>query len=211
MQVRAWMTLMLPVLFMAGPAWSDSDGYYCVGRDYLAYQFGLAAPPIASHHLYVIRFGGEQGISEPSIIELPQFQVQGMLCAESTVELEAYDGLYVVQLDSRRRPISYEMTRWERQLIRGRNTPSLGGYGFFIKGLEPERKFLMRDTSGHEFSIQIEPSVLMPEKCETEITSRLLELDIQGSIVRERAIFKGKAYFGDCGTDNDSDLTAHPQ
>ena len=26
----------------AGVAYADSDGYYCIGRGYLAYQFGMA-------------------------------------------------------------------------------------------------------------------------------------------------------------------------
>ncbi len=64
----------------ATPVWADSDGYYCIGRDYIAYQFGFAPPPIAQHRLYIIRVGGAAGIGEPAMFELPQFQVHGLLC-----------------------------------------------------------------------------------------------------------------------------------
>ncbi len=55
-----------------GTAYADSDGYYCIGRGYLAYQFGLAAPPTRPHRLTVIRFGDVSGIQPPAVLELPQ-------------------------------------------------------------------------------------------------------------------------------------------
>jgi hypothetical protein len=57
---------------MSGTAYADSDGYYCVGHGYIAYQFGFAAPPVGPHHLYVVRFGGASEIEAPAVLELPQ-------------------------------------------------------------------------------------------------------------------------------------------
>lgn len=37
-----------------GVAHADSDGYYCDGQGYLAYQFGMAPPPVAPHRLHVL-------------------------------------------------------------------------------------------------------------------------------------------------------------
>jgi hypothetical protein len=96
----------------ATPAWADRDGYYCVGRNYIAYQFGIAPPPIAPHRLYVISVAGTTGIGEPAVLELPQFQVHGLLCKEQMVQIASRDAIYTVQLDSARRPVRYEMTLW---------------------------------------------------------------------------------------------------
>src|SRR5438046_6063641 len=89
------LVLLGPVL--AAPAWADRSGYYCVGRDYIAYQFGFAAPPVAPHRLYVIRLGGAAGITEPAGLELPPFQVGGMLCTERSVQRASVDVIYTVQ------------------------------------------------------------------------------------------------------------------
>ena len=45
-------------LVLADVTYADSDGYYCVGHDFIAYQFGFAAPPVGPHRLFVVRFGG---------------------------------------------------------------------------------------------------------------------------------------------------------
>ena len=109
-------TLLLAVMLLgslgAGVAYADSDGYYCVGQGYLAYQFGFAAPPIAPHRLFIVRFGEASGIQRPIAFDLPQFQVHGILCAERTVRLAAYDAIYTVRLDATNRPVRYETSPW---------------------------------------------------------------------------------------------------
>jgi hypothetical protein len=51
------LSLVWLAMLAAGPDAhvADSDGYYCVGPDYLAYQFGMAYPPVAPHRLFVVR------------------------------------------------------------------------------------------------------------------------------------------------------------
>src|SRR4029453_14438490 len=93
-------------------AYADSDGYYCVGRGYLAYQLGFAAPPIAPHHLYVVRFGGTAGIEAPVALDLPQFQVQGIICADRAIRILAYDAIYTVRLDATDRPVGFSTVPW---------------------------------------------------------------------------------------------------
>jgi hypothetical protein len=193
--------LALPVLLLAAPAWADSDGYYCVGPDYLAYQFGLAAPPVAPHRLYVVRLGGEQGMAEPTAIQIPQFQVHGMLCGERTVQLEAFDALYTVRLDASRHPVRYEtapLDDAQKHLLSGGRQSRLGGFGFSTKGLAQERRPLMTDASGHAFTLEIEPRPSGPNRCDTEITTRLLESDVSRKVVREQVVFRGKGFIVDC-------------
>lgn len=82
-------TLAFLLLVTAGsvPAFADSDGYFCVGPDYLAYQFGMAAPPVRPHVLHVIRFTSQRFFDAPATIELPQFQVHGMLCEAGRIRV----------------------------------------------------------------------------------------------------------------------------
>ena len=51
------MRRVLIVAFVAlscvpGVAYADSDGYYCAGPGYLAYQFGMAPKSVAPHRLH---------------------------------------------------------------------------------------------------------------------------------------------------------------
>lgn len=190
-------SLVFLVLLLVDPAAADSDGYYCVGRDYLAYQFGMAPLPIAPHRLYVIRLGGEQDVGEPAGIELPQFQVHGLLCGEKTVQVWAFDALYTVYLDQSRWPVRYDSIRsgdGQRPIFTGRRQSSLGGFGFTIKGLATQRKPLMKDASGHEFVIEIGPKPTGSDRCHPEITTRLLELSASGKTLRERVLYRGTAF-----------------
>ena len=41
-----------------GVAYADSDGYYCTGRGYLAYQFGMAPMPVAPHRVVTLTSSG---------------------------------------------------------------------------------------------------------------------------------------------------------
>jgi hypothetical protein len=75
-------------------AYADSDGYYCIGRGYLAYQFGYAAPPVGPHRLFVLPLGPSAKIEPPTILDIPQFQVHGMLCGDRVIQLAAYDAIY---------------------------------------------------------------------------------------------------------------------
>lgn len=88
---------------------ADSDGYYCVGRGYLAYQSGIAPPSIAPHRVYAISTRGSQGIPEPAAIELPQFQVHGMLCGEGWIDIASFTAVYRITLDQNDRPVRYEI------------------------------------------------------------------------------------------------------
>jgi hypothetical protein len=85
--------------------------YYCTSRGYLAYQFGMAPLPVASHRLYVLRIGTAAGIAEPAELELPQFQVHGLRCGEGWIDVASFTATYHVTLDGLARPIRYDVRR----------------------------------------------------------------------------------------------------
>jgi hypothetical protein len=69
------ITAALATLGSASAAYADSDGAFCVGSDYLAFEFSYSLEP-ESHRLYVMRFdnpaGWKQLADEYEIVALQQ-------------------------------------------------------------------------------------------------------------------------------------------
>jgi hypothetical protein len=103
---RPTVRASLPALALAlaaTPALADSDGHYCAGKDYLAYEVSLSNPG-GVHELRIISFSPSRGIGEPVALPLAAFQVHGMRCGSSTVELLGWDTRYAVEVSNRSRP-----------------------------------------------------------------------------------------------------------
>jgi hypothetical protein len=144
-------TLVLVAVCGPAVASADSDGYYCIGRGYLAYQFGFAAPPVAPHRLHIVRFGSS-GLRAPIVFDLPQFQVQGIVCSDRTVRLAAYNATYTVYLDEESRPLRYDAI--ERTDV-GHTPPefvghsdNLGAWSRVVRSLKTDRISLEGDDRG---------------------------------------------------------------
>lgn len=78
-------------------ALADSDGYYCVGKGYLAFEthaFRLAN----SHVLQVIRVSRSGGIQRSAPIPLDEFQVHGMTCRDNAIDVQGWTTRYSVDL-----------------------------------------------------------------------------------------------------------------
>jgi hypothetical protein len=97
--------LMLSLFaFATTPARADSDGYYCVGRGYLAYQFNGLSTTTEGHTLYLLQFDPEMGFFGPSSFALEPFQVHGMRCLDDAVDLLAWDRIYRIDRDGQEQP-----------------------------------------------------------------------------------------------------------
>ena len=90
-------------------AFADSDGYYCIGPDYLAVQTSLQdgfiqnAPPMGSsgHILSIYRPAqSESDVVDISEITLPSFQTHHMNCEPGKVEIYGFEKGYTVDLTS---------------------------------------------------------------------------------------------------------------
>jgi hypothetical protein len=187
-----------------GLAYADSDGYYCAGRGYLAYQFGMGPKPVAPHRIYVISTRGPQGIPEPAVLELPQFQVHGMLCGEGWIDVASLTSVYRVTLDQNDHPERYEV----RGSLEGRPIPqpfilsqnqnlgsSIGARAY----LKPISTSLGAKSLGGEYILEVTAKAIEPmRQCEVLITSRILETDRGGRQISERIIFQGRGY-RECG------------
>jgi hypothetical protein len=185
---------------------ADSDGYFCVGRDYLAYQFGLAAPPVTPHWLYVVRLT-QGGLSADTVrIALPQFQVRGMRCDAAMVTVFAYDAEYRVTLDDSHRPVS--VTKGPISSAVPRPPAALGngnlarlGYSFSFRDWgKTIRRPLGQQPGGNQFVLEFVPDPMKAEECQTQVTTHILLLDPSGAVIAKRQVFRGIALRA-CGGD----------
>jgi len=178
-----------------GIACADSDGYYCIGRGYLAYQFGMAPLPVAPHHLYVLRVGTTTGIAEPEAFELPQFQVHGLRCGEGWIDVAAFTAIYRVTLDETARPTGFEV----RPFADGQKIPrdffpqlNLGMLSRAGQDLTLQRVSLGVKEGGGQFLLEMTALLIPSDRCRTALTTRIVETDVSGSEIRERVIFQGR-------------------
>ncbi len=96
------VTVLLSLITVAAAlaARADSDGYYCVGDSYLAYELRVSQPQLDDQHvLMILRAGPDQSIQELTIA-LPDFQVHAMRCRAGTVDLAGWDAVHTADLSS---------------------------------------------------------------------------------------------------------------
>jgi hypothetical protein len=202
MRLAAILLFVVVTPLGSGVAYADSDGYYCVGPGYLAYQFGLAPPPVAPHHLYVLRFSSAAGIQEPVSIDLPQFQVHGILCDAHMVRLAGWDAIYSVQLDTTFRPIRYNLTpRSDPQHLPPEfvgASRNLGGFNRIANALKVDRVSLGSVNGGGQFLVEVKGAAVPSDRCASTVISRIVRTDRSGREIQELEVFRGRG-FGDCG------------
>jgi hypothetical protein len=100
---RLVSALTLTLLLLPAAAAADSDGYYCAGPGYLAYETSFSWSP-GAHLLHIVRFSRARGIERLPAIPLDDFQVHGMRCHATVVELEGWTSAYSVDLSDPARP-----------------------------------------------------------------------------------------------------------
>ena len=192
-------SVILAIVFLTSSAWADSDGYYCIGPDYVAYQFGLAQPPVAPHRVYVVRLGDEQGIADAGVLQIPQFQVGGMRCGETAIQIEALDALYTVRLDASRGPVRCEIAGGKSvQITNGCAVTSRDWEDLVsqIKGFGIDERRLLKTASGHEFMLQIVatsmPSTALTQELQRASPNwmRLARLFMNASCSGARALWR---------------------
>lgn len=107
----------------------ESDGYYCVGPDYLAYQFAFTNGS-TDHQLNVISLARGFSIAEPAVVELPAFQVHGMRCNETSVELRDEKIVYGVDVSDQDTPVFIGKKELELTAQRRFRQTNLGLWAF---------------------------------------------------------------------------------
>jgi hypothetical protein len=101
---RISTVLLLLLLLSPTVAVADSDGYYCAGRGYVAYETRLSTPA-SKHLLHVVQFSGRQGIVKGPPIVLEDFQVHGMKCRPTVIEVVGWTTRYSVDIADLSHPV----------------------------------------------------------------------------------------------------------
>jgi len=195
--VRILCLMLLVALSPIGlaTAHADSDGYYCIGRGYFAYQFGMdtrSNPPRVSF----VRTNLSGNIPKPMELKLPPFQVHAMRCGEGWVDVAAFTEVYRIILDTNAKPIRYEtrpLSGGSKGLSEFPSTPNLATLSRAAGTLKPERVVLGETNRGTSHLLIITASILSPaQRCRTSVTTRIVEIDKAGKELRAREIFHGQ-------------------
>jgi len=88
-----------PILCMAAalallstPAHADSDGSFCTGNGYLAYE--LYSANESSKVLRIVRFDSSRGIYAAGEVTMNSFQVHGLFCKADRVEISGWSNAF---------------------------------------------------------------------------------------------------------------------
>lgn len=91
-------TAALVVAALSGTAvFADSDGYFCTGEGYLAYETRWSSDR-QGHVFQIVRFGEEIGIVEVKPIRLEDFQTHDMSCGSDLIHLQGASVSYRVDI-----------------------------------------------------------------------------------------------------------------
>ena len=86
---------LLPLVALGSPALADSDGYFCIGPDYLAYEMTFSVEP-HGHRLYILRFEDPAAWDKPLRVDLPEFNGPPMRCEAQSIRLAGWDAIHHV-------------------------------------------------------------------------------------------------------------------
>lgn len=183
---------------LADRAQADSDGYFCVGPDYLAYEFSLSLQS-GEHRLYVVPLGGSE-IGQPAVIPLPQFQVHGMRCRPQDVQLLGWDSLYTVSLTPVTRPALQGSASWTPAgMVPPDFTPgNLGALSNAVRVGTADTVRLALASQAETYVLAVEVHLDPQNACRYHVRTTVLHLDSRNRPMQSRAIFEGTA-LRECG------------
>jgi hypothetical protein len=182
----------------AAPA-AAADGFFCVGPDYVAYEFEDGGhTPLGRAGLYVIALGGPNGFAEPVVYEFTPGPVRAMRCVEKRVQLLDNESIRSIDLDGPRDPLS---VRIMRETL---TSPGVAPDGFVVLNLGALSRFRgmtwpedvpLPGTSRFRFTLTVVKTAGIPENhmysCNPASVTRLNEFDANRNLVESLEIFAG--------------------
>lgn len=182
----------------ASPA-SASDGFFCVGPDYFAYEFEDGGhTPVGRPGLYVVTLGAPDGFSEPVVYEFKPGSVSGMRCVDKHVQLLDHESIRTIDLDGPRTPLG---VRIEREPLASPGTRpdgfvrlNLGELSHLRGATWPEDVSLPR-TSRFSYALAVVKTAGIPQNhmfsCNPAAVTWLDQLDVNRNLVRSLEIAAG--------------------
>ena len=197
LSLRTALLLGVALFTSATSARADSDGYYCAGPNYIAYELSLSLRE-GTHRLYVIPLSDSGGIGHPARIELPDFQVHGMRCGSGFIELLGWDSLYTVRVQGAERSLTASVALWTeqgatRQASNTYPSTNLGAWSRAAKAGQPDTVRLAIHTARPRFILAMDVRANPGDACSYKVQTRLVELDQAGRPVHALTLFEGAA------------------
>ena len=192
----------LAMLAPVRSATADSDGYYCAGPNYLAYEMSFSRFRSA-HYLFVIRLGDSVGIGESDSLLLPDFQVHGMRCGPGSLQLLGWDSLYTVDPVASHLSLTAARAPWagqgsSRQPLTTYPGMNLGQWSRAARSGRADTTLLTIHATVHRFVLAITVQPDTTNDCRQHILTRVVELDQLARTVDARVLFDGEG-LKECG------------
>jgi hypothetical protein len=189
--VRRFLIAVLCLVASGHAAYADSDGYYCIGPNYLAVEFRgalSAGSPAAAAHVVKIARLDASGPRWAGELVLEDFQTHGMTCGADVVTIAGWRDDYVIALDVNLTPRLRAHTKRNGPPA-ARRMLNLGNWA--RQGVTP----IAVNGGALRFQLRIARSDRPVEGgLQHRITSNLDRLDASGNATRSLQLFDG-GYF----------------
>jgi hypothetical protein len=197
---RRWRTAILAavVLVFVGIAHADSDGFYCMGKGYIAYDLrsfknpGLSAP----HVLRVVWFGN--GIRPGNQVGMQDFQVHELRCEADRVEIAGYNKNWLKYVIDIRQPDAPHITERieepaKKHPVSKETEPDPRQLGYE----QPGKKELESVGSEHKYQLLFarsnKPAAPGPSPfggIDYIVSAELQEIDAQGNVSQRLLLYE---------------------
>lgn len=190
------------------PAYAQSDGTYCVGPAYLAYERARppaydslhgAIPPL--HTLHVLRVDTSGAIATHLRINLPFFTVHGMQCLPAHVRVLGWDSLYTITVaGAAPYSVTTDVAPWAGQ---GSSRPALPEYpdSTLWHGWNPAAVvtvLLPLTANRHRLALSITGRETSQQMCRYRVTTRLVLVGATQP-PRDSPVLYNEVLPGECG------------
>ena len=180
--------ILLLVLTRAASA--DSDGYFCIGKGYLAWELREWSAPERRHVLRVLFVGGIDGVSEVRTAPLDDYQVHGMTCRASEIVLISWDRKVTLTLAGSDAPrVTSVETFPAGRIPAGYEANSLGAIRtertLEVPSSRKDRQYLLRIHYSEKLGGSDHAGVRFHES-----TATLVEKNEDGRVIREKSVYR---------------------
>ena len=173
-------------LAFAHPVRADSDGYYCNGSGYVAYEFSLSKPS----YIFVVSLGSQEGISSPKALKIDGFHSNLFECQKGELIVHLSQSRVSINVSQPRNP---SITRTSKE-ISAPVLPRLRNLGAYavpgsveLESDDRAHRYFLTSTDKEERHIKDGEGGIIYHYIET----RIIQKDRNGKILHELLVFRG--------------------
>lgn len=177
---------------LAIPAFAGSDGAYCSGNGYIAYDLreGLT-PGVKGHVVRILRFDSRRGIYPAGEETLVDFQVHQMVCTGDRIEMvgwrKGFERYVLTVNEPQGLTVSEHTADPARQFDYKKEPPDTPVLWYGKPGKVP----LNASDPQHHYELVLgESSKEVPQGMEYRRTAEVVQLDPQGRILQHLLIYE---------------------